>query len=274
MPASLRPVRYLTMTAFALLTSSALGVAKPADKIGVVLLHGELGAPARVIDGLAQTLQKAGYLVGTPDMCWSARRGYEAPFDACLATIDDTIVRLTNLGATSIVVGGFSLGGNGAIAFGASHPGLLGVFAVAPAHDAREVAENPDIAESIARAQKLAAGGKGEETTSFADVVFGPAGAYTNEIATTPTIYLSFFGQASHADIADNARRLSVPLLWVAGKEDPTQRGGAEGAFADVPANALNRYVAVASPHQGTPEKSKEAVLAWLKDIAAAKQER
>jgi hypothetical protein len=159
-------------------------------------------------------------------MCWSARRGYEATFDECLATIDDAIVRLRNLGATSIVAGGFSLGGNGAIAFGAGHHGLLGVFALAPAHDARALAERPDIAESIARAQKLVADGKGEKPTSFADVAFGPAGAYTTEVATTSTSYLSFFGPASHADIADNLLRLPAPLLWVAGADDPTQGGG------------------------------------------------
>ena len=260
---------------FRLLTMFALGFAaqagSAADKIGVVLMHGELGAPQRVIDGLAQALSHAGYLVNTPDMCWSGRRGYEAPFDECLATVDDAIVRLKNLGAGSIVVGGFSLGGVGAIAFGASHPGLTGIFAVAPAHDARAVAENPDIADNIARAQKLVATGKGDETSAFDDVGFGAAGAYVNEIATTPAIYLSFFGPASHADIAGAARRLTAPLLWVAGKDDPTQRDGA-AAFAGVPKNALNRYVVVAGGHQSAPEASKDAVLSWLKDVAAAKQ--
>lgn len=270
MHAFVRLVRCLTVAALALATSSALGAATAAEKVGVVLMHGELGAPARVIDSLAHALEKAGYLVGRPDMCWSARRGYEATFDECLATIDDAIVRLKNLGATSIAVGGFSLGGNGAIAFGAGHHGLLGVFALAPAHDALGIAERPDIAESIARAQKLVADGKGEEPTSFDDVAFGPAGAYTTELATTPTIYLSFFGPASHANIADNSRRLTSPLLWVAGAGDPTQ-SGAKDAFASVPANALSRYIVVASSHEGTPAKSTDAVLAWLKDVAAAK---
>jgi dienelactone hydrolase len=245
-----------------------VGRAFAADKIGVVLMHGEQGAPGRVIDGLATALEEAGYLVGRPDMCWSARRGYEAPFDVCLATIDNAIVKLKNLGATSIVVGGFSLGGDAAIAFGASHPGLLGIIALAPAHDAQAAAVNTDIADSIARARQLAAGGKGDEPASFADVAFGPAGAYTSEIATTPAIYLSFFGPASPANIPGNTRRLTAPLLWVAGANDPTQRGGAEYAFANAPANPLNRYVVVASGHQDTPGKSKGAVLAWLKDVA------
>jgi esterase/lipase len=246
-----------------------VGRAFAAEKISVVLMHGEQGAPSRVIDGLATALEKAGYLVGRPDMCWSARRGYEAPFDVCLATIDEAIVKLKNLGATSIMVRGFSLGDNAAIAFGVGRPGLLGIIAIAPAHDARAVAESADIADSIARARQLATDGKGDEPASFADVAFGPAGAYTTEVATTPAIYLSFFGHASPADIPGNTRRLVAPLLWVAGADDPMQRGGAEYAFARAPANPLNRYVVVASGHQDTPDKSKGAILAWLKDVAA-----
>ena len=275
MPIFPRRVRPAVMIALFVIAGFMAMIGQPAraaGKIGVVLMHGEQGAPGRVIDGLAQALEKAGYLVGRPDMCWSARRGYEAPFDECLATIDDAIVKLRNLGATSIVVGGFSLGANAAIAFGADHPGLLGIVALAPAHDARATAENADVADSIARARQLAADGKGDEQTSFADVAFGPSGAYTAEVATTPAIYLSFFGPASHATIADNTRRLTAPLLWVAGADDPTQSKGAEYAFAHAPPNALNRYVVVPSSHQDTPEKSTDTVLAWLKDVAAKAQ--
>ena len=237
-------------------------------KVGIVLMHGEQGAPGRIIDGLAQTLEKAGYLVGRPDMCWSARRSYEAPFDECLAAIDDAIVKLKNLGATSVVVGGFSLGGNAAIAFGAGHPGLIGIIALAPAHDAHAVTESADVADSVAKARRLVESGKGDDPTSLADVAFGPTGAYTTEVAVAPSIYLTFFGPSSPASIRDNARRLTAPLLWVAGVDDPTQRGG-DSAFASAPANPLNRYVVVAGGHQDTPDNAKDAVLTWLKDVEA-----
>jgi pimeloyl-ACP methyl ester carboxylesterase len=273
MPATLHslPARGALLWLALLALLALLTAAVPAfgdDKIGIVLMHGEQGAPGRVIDGLATSLEKAGYLVGRPDMCWSARRGYEADFDECLATIDDAIVKLKNLGATSIVVGGFSLGGAAAIAYGAAHPGLLGVFALAPAHDARATAENVEIADSIARARQLADSGKGEVSTSFADVAFGPRGAYTTEVATTPAIYLTFFGPTSPVEIPADTGRLTAPLLWVAGADDPTQSGGPGYAFAKAPSNSLNRYVVIASGHQDTPAKSKDAVLAWLKDLA------
>jgi dienelactone hydrolase len=140
MPTLISLVRYRAIAAlvfaagFAALVASWAG---PVDRVGVVLMHGEQGAPGRVVDRLAADLEKAGYLVGRPDMYWSARRSYEAPFAERLAAIDDAIAKLKNLGATSIVVGGFSLGGNAAIAFGASHPGLLGIIGLAPGSPAR-----------------------------------------------------------------------------------------------------------------------------------------
>ncbi len=119
---------------------------RAADKIGIVFMHGEAGAPGRVIVGLTDALEKAGYLAARPDMCWSARRSYEARFSDCLNTVDGAIVRLTNLGATAIVVGGFGLGGNAAIAYGVRHPGLLGIIAVTPGYAGARRGKNRDAA--------------------------------------------------------------------------------------------------------------------------------
>jgi pimeloyl-ACP methyl ester carboxylesterase len=240
-----------------------------AEKIGIVFMHGEAGAPGRVIVGLTDALEKAGYLVWRPDMCWSARRSYEARFADCLSAVDDAIVRLTNLGATAIVVGGFGLGGNAAIAYGASHPGLLGVIAVEPGHDAEKIATRPDIADSIARARDLVAAGKGADQGDFADVDIGPGGLYPAEIATTPAIYLSFFGPASGASISDNVPRLKAPLLWVEGSDEAGEDAGEKELFARAPANPLNRFVTVAGGRLAAPSAAKANVLAWLKDLAA-----
>src|SRR5437764_11315994 len=51
-----------------------------AQTIGIVLMHGKTGSPSTVIDRLATALQSAGYLVDTPEMCWSQRRIYDRPF--------------------------------------------------------------------------------------------------------------------------------------------------------------------------------------------------
>jgi pimeloyl-ACP methyl ester carboxylesterase len=201
-------------------------------------------------------------------MCWSARRGYESAFGDCLNAVDEAITRMRNLGATQLVVGGLGLGGNAAIAYGATHPGLKGVIALAPGHDAQALAGEAEIADGIAQAEALIAQGKGDQDASFSDIGIGPGGPYMTEIRTTPAIYMSFFGPRSAAVIADNATRLSVPLLWVASSQGPPQSGAARAGFDKAPANPLNRYVVVASPDLGTPEAAKDAVVSWLRDLS------
>jgi pimeloyl-ACP methyl ester carboxylesterase len=243
-------------------------VASAGQKVGIVLLHGELGAPGRVIDGLGQALAGAGYLVSRPDMCWSARRGYEQTFPDCLAVVDDAIVKLRNLGATQIAVGGFSLGGTAAIAYCADHAGCRVTFAIAPDHDARSMARQPDIAASLQQARALVGKGHGDDSGTFIDIGIGPEGTYETEIATTPAIYVSFFGADSQATVAGAIGRLTAPLLWAAGGRDPGQAGSA-ALFALAPRNALSRYVAVDSTHLGTPDAARQPVLAWLTTVVA-----
>jgi len=263
-----RIARRLLAPIAAAVTLAMCAPALGAEKIGIVFMHGEAGAPGRVIVGLTDALEMAGYLVSRPDMCWSARRSYEASFSECLSTVDDSIIRLRNLGATAIVVGGFGLGGNAAIAYGARHPGLLGVIAIAPGHDAGKVSARPDIADSVARARGLVAAGKGDDEGEFADVNIGPSGLFSAEIATTPAIYLSFFGPNSEASIGGNVAKVSAPLLWVAASDAAGEDGG-QDVFAGAPANPLNRFVTVAGGRLGAPQAAKADVLAWLKDLGA-----
>jgi pimeloyl-ACP methyl ester carboxylesterase len=253
---------------FALFVPLAMGApSRAAERIGIVFMHGEAGAPGRVIVGLTDALEKAGYLVSRPDMCWSARRSYEASFAECLSTVDDSIVRLKNLGATAIVVGGFGLGGNAAVAYGARHSGLLGIIAVAPGHDATKVAARPDIADSIARARDLVAAGKADDEGDFADVNIGPTGLFSAEIATTPAIYLSFFGPDSEASMAGNVAKVGAPLLWVAASDASEDAG--RDVFARAPPDPGNRFVTVAAGRLGALEAAKADVLAWLKTLDA-----
>jgi len=240
------------------------------ERIGVVLLHGEQGAPGRVIAGLGGALVKAGFPVGRPDMCWSARRGYEATFPACLAAIDTAAVKLRNLGAGSIVVAGFSLGGTAAIGWCADHPDCRGVIAIAPGHDAHALAARPEIAESIARARDMQAKGHGDDTATFADLCVGPSGPYATEIATTPAIYLSFFGDASRAGIADGITRLAAPLLWVGAADDAASARAGQALFARAPMNERSRYLAVAGPPLAAPDAAAQPVVAWLRALGPA----
>ena len=109
-------MRRIVATSLMLAVLSGLVAPACAQTIGIVLMHGKTGSPNTVIDQLATALQSAGYLVDTPEMCWSRRRIYDRPFLDCLTEIDSAIGRLKGRGAGRIVVAGMSQGGDAALA--------------------------------------------------------------------------------------------------------------------------------------------------------------
>jgi pimeloyl-ACP methyl ester carboxylesterase len=240
------------------------GVVAPAfaQTIGIVLLHGKTGSPDTVINQLAIALQGAGYLVDTPEMCWSRRRIYDRPFLDCLTEIDSAIGRLKGRGAGRIVVAGMSQGGDAALAYGARRANLAGIIALAPAAAPERQVGLGDIAQNVAQARALVAAGRGDETASFVDR--NASGPFS--VRTTATIYLSYLDPQGPANMLDSVRKLHAPLLWVAGSADPSQTG-ANAEFNQAPVNPLNRFVMVASAHLGTPNAAREAVLAWLPEL-------
>jgi pimeloyl-ACP methyl ester carboxylesterase len=245
------------------LLSVALALpSRAAEKLGIVLMHGKAGVPERGIDGLAATLERAGYLVDRPEMCWSRRRIYDKSYLDCLAEIDASVARLRARGATAIVVAGHSLGGNAALAYGARHDGLKGVIGIAPAHFPERMIRNPAIAASLARAQAMIAAGKGDERDTFTDVNVGAP----ISVQATARNFASFFGADSAGIMPANAAKLTAPLLYLAGSSDPTQPGP-DYAFAKAPPNPLNRYVTLSSGHFNAADAAADAVLAWLKDL-------
>jgi len=233
-----------------------------AQTIGVVLMHGKTGSPNTVIDGLATVLQGAGYLVDTPEMCWSRRRSYDRPFLDCLTEIDSAVSRLKSRGAVRIVVAGMSQGGDAALAYGARRANLAGIVALAPAAAPERQVAVPAISESVVEARAMVAAGRGNEPGSFVDRNVNG----TFSVRTTATIYLSYLDPQGPANMLDNVRNLHAPLLWVAGSADPSQTR-ANSEFNQAAANPSNRFVMVTSAHLGTPNAARDAVLAWLQEL-------
>jgi esterase/lipase len=235
------------------------------DRIGVVLLHGKSGLPQQLTP-MADTLSAQGFLTEQPEMCWSRNRIYDAPYPNCLRDIDAAAGRLKSRGATGLVVLGMSLGGNAALGYGATHPGLKGVITLVPGHAPEFISRRPEVAASLAQARALIASGQGNVRTTFTDVNTRTT-TYIMQVTTTPNIYVNFFAPNSPAVMPVNAARLSAPLLYVAANNDPTQRGRWY-IFDRTPANPLSRYVTVTSDHVGTPAVSQEIVLKWLKELS------
>jgi pimeloyl-ACP methyl ester carboxylesterase len=123
-----------------------LAAAAPGE-IGVVLVHGKQGSPARDMTQLAAALRARGYAVAAPTMPWAADRAYAAPYADALAQLDRAVTGLRQGGAGLVLMVGFSLGANAALGYAAAHPGLGGLVLLAPGH----FPENPLYQRRIAR---------------------------------------------------------------------------------------------------------------------------
>jgi pimeloyl-ACP methyl ester carboxylesterase len=231
--------------------------------IGVVVLHGTQGMPgAAVTSRFEIALKSAGYPVQAPEMCWSRNRIYDASFPDCLRDIDTAIARLHAAGARRIVVAGQSEGGNAVLTYAASHTGISGVIALAPAGNPAMLARNPRVQPSVAQAQQMVAAGHGNDRARFTSSNNG------SEIAvnTTATIFLSFTDPQGPAFFPRILPKVTVPVLWVAGSDDRTQ-ADADAEFATLPPNARSRMVHFAGPHLGTPDAAVGPALEWLKQL-------
>jgi pimeloyl-ACP methyl ester carboxylesterase len=245
-----------------MLLALAAGPASAFQRVGLVLLHGKTGSPAQFAD-MANMLDETGYGVEAPEMCWSARRIYDRPLEDCFADIDKAVDRLRADGFEAIVVGGHSLGGLVALAYGATHEDLAGVVALAPDGEPSDFSGHAKVAESIVRAVKLMQSGEGDDTVTFTDRVLGK---YL-EVPATPRAFLSFLGPGSLLKPTHLLPRLQAPLFWVAGTRDSRQRDAA-ALFRKAPHNHLSQFLPVNAGHMGTPGAALVPIMDWLDRIA------
>ena len=232
------------------------------QRVGIVLLHGKTGSPAQFAD-MANMLNETGYGVETPEMCWSARRIYDRPLSECFADIDAAVARLKADAFTAIVIGGHSLGGLVALAYGATHDDLAGIVALAPDGEPGDFNGYAKVAASVRRAAAMMQTGEGDNTVEFTDRVLGRY--FTVEA--TPRAFLSFLGPGSDLKPTRLLPRLRAPLFWVAGTRDSSQRGAA-ALFKKAPANDLNRFLTVNAGHLGTPGAALVPMLDWLDHLS------
>lgn len=232
------------------------------ERVGIVLLHGKTGAPSQFA-AMAAMLEETGYGVERPEMCWSERRIYDRALDGCFEDVDAAVERLRADGFRRIVVGGHSLGGLVALAYGATHDDLAGIAALAPDGEPGDFNGHPKVAESVLRAVKLIQAGKGDEAASFTDRVLG---RYFT-VKATPRAFLSFLGPGSYLRPTRLLPRLAAPLFWAAGSRDSSQRDAA-ALYARAPDNPASIFVKLDASHLGTPGAALFPLMDWLDRLA------
>lgn len=232
--------------------------------LGVVLIHGKGGTPTTGIEGLHESLKRAGALVEAPEMPWSARRIYDATFDQAMAEIDAAAERLRKAGARNIAVIGHSLGANAAIGYAARRKDLHAVVALAPGHLPEAWALRARTRGAIAEAKKMIAAGKGDVRRSFPDLAQG----IPFSVRATPYVYLSMFDPDGPAVMPKNAAAMGqVPFLWIAGVADPIVFHGKDYIYGRGAKHPKSKYLVTASMHLSTPYQSRGQIVEWLKGL-------
>ncbi len=260
---------FLTLAAAVLLPS--FSVAAPGGQLqglGIVYLHGKAGWPGAFNGGILSSLQDEGALIAQPEMPWSFHRRYDATYEQAMAEIDAAVGGLKAKGAWRIIVIGHSLGANAAIGYAARHPDLAGVVALSPGHLPEAGRMRSFVADAVARAKSLIAGGKGNVSQTFPDMAQGiPLIAHA-----TPIVYLSMFDPDGPAVIPHNAAAIGaaphpVPLLWVVGKLDPIDRRGPQYAFDAAAKNPKSKYIEVFAGHLTAPLVARKQVVEWINSL-------
>ncbi|RME99000.1 MAG: alpha/beta fold hydrolase [Alphaproteobacteria bacterium] len=239
-----------------------------ADKVGVVLMHGKAGSslPKSPIGQLTASLQRAGFLVTAPNMPWARNRYLAKDYEASMEEIDAAVARLKERGATKIVVGGHSMGGNAALGYGARRDGIAGIMVLAPGHTPSRQGYQSSLALDYKRAQKMVDEGKGKAFAKFRDNDQGKK----RQKRFRAGIYLSWFGKEGPASMPENARNLrpGTALLWVVGKKDHRMyQAGESFAFSHAPAHPKSRYLEVGGGHRQTPVIATKQIIKWLRGI-------
>jgi pimeloyl-ACP methyl ester carboxylesterase len=240
----------------------AAGPAAAFERVGIVLLHGKTGMPSQFA-AMSETLDEGGYGVETPEMCWSDRRIYDRALDACMKDIDAAVERLRDDGFRRIVVGGHSLGGLVALAYGATHHDIAGIAALAPDGEPGDFNGHVAVAQSVRKATALVHAGKADIKGRFTDRVLGR----NRTVTATPRAFLSFLGPDSALVPIHLLPQLSTPLFWAAGSRDSSQRSAAT-LFKAAPTNPRSTFVKLNASHLGTPGAALLPLMDWLDRIA------
>lgn len=243
--------------------------AQPQPKVGVVLMHGKSGSPARLVAPLAAALEQNGFLVANLEMPWSGGRNYDVDVGAAERQVQEAIDGLKGKGAEKLFVAGHSQGGVFALHMG-SRVAVHGVVAIAPGGSTGSPLYREKLGESLEQARRYVAEGKGAEKQRLMDYE-GSHGTYS--IVAPPAAYVSWFDPdgAMNQVRASKALPRSIPVLYVAPTGDyPGLRRTKQMMFGALPSNPSTRLYEPNADHLQAPAAASDEVMRWMREVAAA----
>lgn len=237
--------------------------ASAAELLGVVVLHDKNDTPEKYLAETVRLLRNVGFLVETPEMPWSRKRGFDASYQQSLVEIGLAAGELRTKGATQVAVVGHGLGANAALGYAATRPGVFALAALAPSHDPER--HRDVFMADLRKAHQMMLSGRGSERSAFMDVRHGK----DYDLSTTAEIYLSYSDPDGPAVMPRTVEAIKppVPLLWVVGTNDSLSRLGRSYVYSRAPGHPKSRYEEILADHASVPAESARLVAVWLKGL-------
>jgi pimeloyl-ACP methyl ester carboxylesterase len=239
------------------------------EPIGIVIMHGKGGSPSGLVAELATALESKGYAVANVEMPWSGKRNYDVSVSRAVEEAEAAVAGVRGKGAKKVFVAGHSQGG----AFVVHLAGKLavdGFVVIAPGGNVDHFFFRGKVSDSVARARRLIAEGKGSEPATLDDFE-GHKGSY--QVVAAPAVYLTWFDPegAMNMDKAARGANPAIPILWIVPRgEAPGLRKTNIPMFRSLPANPLTKLYEPDSDHRGAPSASAEEIARWTKEVASA----
>lgn len=255
-----------------LLPLAAVRAAGPeAGPVGVVVMHGKWDRPGGHAASFAHALEEAGFLMEAPEMPWSARRSYDTGTVGLEEEIGAVVARLKERGARTVFLAGHSFGAAGAVRYGSRHR-VDGIIALAPGHYPEGKGAAEKTAASRAKAQDLAAAGKGGDTGWFDDF---NTGGRLKALQMKASVYLDFFAPDGPMNFGANAAALppDTAVLWVVGSGEEEQLRKLDRKAFDAISGSAKTWLDVPGGHMETPDNARSAAIAWIREAARQREE-
>jgi esterase/lipase len=256
--------RFLVALVVCLCAISAPVAAAEGD-VGIVLLHGKWDRQPTNVLGLARRLEAEGYQVLTPLMPWSATREYDVAYPQAIAEIGSAAKSLRDKGAKHVIVGGLSLGANGALAYAGSGRPIDAIFLLSPGHTPYAGRMRTAVEGSVAKASEMIKSGAGNNRAWFADLNQGQS----KQVRATADSYFSYFDPEGLAAMPKTAAAIpgAIPIFMAVGSVDPMSAVAEETIFARSPKHEKSVFTIVSADHIGLATVIAPTLIAWLKSL-------
>lgn len=240
--------------------------ASAAEKdVGIVLLHGKWDRPPSNVLGLSRELRAQGYEVVTPTMPWSATREYDVTYSQAIEEVEAAAKSLRDKGAKHVIVAGYSIGANVALAYASQGRPADAILLLSPGHTPYVGPMKTAAQSSVTKARDMVDSGAGNSRAAFADFNQGQS----QQIRITAASYFSYFDPDGLANMPKTAAAIptALPIFMAVGSADRMSAFAEQTIFAVAPPHAKSSFSILTADHMGLANVVGPSLIAWLRTL-------